>query len=403
MKITKGKKLHKSRGFTLIELIISVAIVTAVLIPIAGAFANAARENGKAKRRHNATLVAQNVMEKYKYMSLPEIKLLHNIMTDVPSDGTGVINLIDSSDEDTLIDTYVLWALDEDGAGGYRKGGTGNYYVLGPTGGDPYYCKVTISPEAYISAADEDVKINSYKSPDLTNLFDGNTLVISSEAINYYDKTAAGKLGFDLSDRTGVTKEVIIEATTSHEPAAPGAAELYRTQFYMYVKYTYGVNETPYYKKFLWTKEYYPSENELIPEVYCLYDVFDYKSPSTANDYIKVRHKYTDNDLSKHTQNLKFFLIESDLEGKTATLDASHITKESVYGDYDLTESSKVSIYTDVPGYADSSDATKNEFTEGTASNSMYLIKVEVYDKDMNLVTTLTSTKEADYGYTPVE
>jgi hypothetical protein len=100
---------------------------------------------------------------------------------------------------------------------------------------------------------------------------------------------------------------------------------------------------------------------------------------------------------------LKFFLIEGGFDGKTATLDASHITTETVYGDLEMTESSKVSIYTDVPGYADSSDATKNEFTQGTASNSMYLIKVEVYDKDMKLVTTLTSTKEADYGYTPVE
>lgn len=401
MKNTKGKKLHKSRGFTLIELIISVAIVTAVLIPIAGAFANAARENGKAKRRHNATLVAQNVMEKYKYMSLPEIKLLHNIMTDVPSDGTGVINLIDSSDEDTLIDTYVLWALDEDGAGGYRKGGTGNYYVLGPTGNDAYYCKVTISPEAYISAADADVKINSYKSPNLTNLFDGNTLVIS-DAISYYDSYAASKLGFSLADRTGVTKKVTIRAITSHAPAAPGASELYKTDFYMDVVYTYGGAD--YSKsKFLWHKEYYPSEGELIPEVYCIYNVFDYKSPSTASDYITVKHKFEDSDLSTHTQNLKFFLIEGGFDGKTATLDASHITTETVYGDLEMTESSKVSIYTDVPGYADSSDATKNEFTQGTASNSMYLIKVEVYDKDMKLVTTLTSTKEADYGYTPVE
>lgn len=68
-------KFNKNNsGFTLLELLISVAILALIVIPILNSFLLSARLNAKANQKHRATMVAENVMEKLKGNTLDEIE-----------------------------------------------------------------------------------------------------------------------------------------------------------------------------------------------------------------------------------------------------------------------------------------------------------------------------------------
>lgn len=57
------------RGFTLVELILTIAILAIVTIPILSYFTDAAKHNGRSRQKQNATVVAQEVLENFKNSS----------------------------------------------------------------------------------------------------------------------------------------------------------------------------------------------------------------------------------------------------------------------------------------------------------------------------------------------
>lgn len=65
-----GKK--KNSGFTLVEVLVAVAILAVVTIPIIQSFVSVAQVNGKARRRLSGVTVAESIMEACKSMPLTE-------------------------------------------------------------------------------------------------------------------------------------------------------------------------------------------------------------------------------------------------------------------------------------------------------------------------------------------
>ena len=53
----------KNSGFTLVEVLVAVAILAVVSIPIIQSFVSVAQVNGKSRRKLSATTVAESVME----------------------------------------------------------------------------------------------------------------------------------------------------------------------------------------------------------------------------------------------------------------------------------------------------------------------------------------------------
>lgn len=62
----------KNSGFTLVEVLIAVAILAVVSIPIIQSFVSVAQVNGKSRRKLSATTVAESVMESCKGMTMTE-------------------------------------------------------------------------------------------------------------------------------------------------------------------------------------------------------------------------------------------------------------------------------------------------------------------------------------------
>ncbi|WP_455717828.1 type IV pilus modification PilV family protein [Anaerosporobacter sp.] len=88
--LVKKEDNHKfnknNSGFTLLELLISVAILALIVIPILNSFLLSARLNAKANQKHRATMVAENIMEKLKGNTLDEIVTWRDITENLTVD-----------------------------------------------------------------------------------------------------------------------------------------------------------------------------------------------------------------------------------------------------------------------------------------------------------------------------
>ena len=81
----------RGSGFTLVEVLIAVAILAVVSIPVLQSFVSVAQVNGKSRRRLAATTIAENIMESCKGTSLLEVAAQCNSlapMTIVSDPGT---------------------------------------------------------------------------------------------------------------------------------------------------------------------------------------------------------------------------------------------------------------------------------------------------------------------------
>lgn len=67
------KKKGSQKGFTLLELLVAVAILAVVVVPILNAFLTSVNINAKAKDKQRATIAAGNVMEDIKSKSAEEL------------------------------------------------------------------------------------------------------------------------------------------------------------------------------------------------------------------------------------------------------------------------------------------------------------------------------------------
>ena len=66
-------KKKRSSGFTLVEVLIAVAILSIISIPVLQSFVSVAQVNSKSRRRLSATTIAENLMESCKGISLKEV------------------------------------------------------------------------------------------------------------------------------------------------------------------------------------------------------------------------------------------------------------------------------------------------------------------------------------------
>lgn len=103
-----GMKKKANQGFSLVEVVIAIAILAIVALPLFSAFAQSAKTNAKARKIMNATNLAQNIVE------------------DIKADG---------------VLTYS--GLTEIGASNYENIPVSDNLIMG---GKQYYAKVSISP-----------------------------------------------------------------------------------------------------------------------------------------------------------------------------------------------------------------------------------------------------------------
>lgn len=381
-----GKNRKKvNKGFTIIEVLVCIAILSVVVIPMATIFIKATKENAKAKMKHNATVVAQNVMEEYKYLSMEDISIRHNFI-DVT--GTGVISREDTN-SDSLFDKFVLEALSA------NQDGDGKYYIVGASK-EKFYARVTIDPTTYASAGG----INAYDLPNLSDLFDGNNIVATDE-ISKYDKIAVARLGSP--SKEAIKKTTNVEITTKiSDSTTTGVIHDYKTS--VYIKCIYEYNGAKYEtSSFVASKQY--TNDGTIPDLYVLYDDFDTWS-TVSTDKINIIHTYekgTQLTGSYEYSPINVYFVENDrdkdelsklrIESFTGT-SINNITAEGV---------DVINLQTNVSYIDDTGkpvNVNKPVTSSGKTENTLYTITVEIRkgSYDGELVATMVSAKERDYA-----
>ena len=81
-------KMKNNKGFSLVELLVSIAILAIVIGPILNNFVTAVRVNAKARRVQNETNLMQSIAEDVKFKSILDIATIYNDNTIVDGEKT---------------------------------------------------------------------------------------------------------------------------------------------------------------------------------------------------------------------------------------------------------------------------------------------------------------------------
>lgn len=82
IQISTGKRLLCNKGASLIEVVVSIAILGIVLLPILNSFAIAARSNAESKRVQTQNMVVQDILEEMKGKAIEDIISEYNNIGD---------------------------------------------------------------------------------------------------------------------------------------------------------------------------------------------------------------------------------------------------------------------------------------------------------------------------------
>lgn len=81
MDYSKKRNIKRNnKGTSLVELLVSIVILSMVIVPLLTSFVVSAKMNAKAKEVHNATMLAQNVMEGLKIETIESLELQYDLL-----------------------------------------------------------------------------------------------------------------------------------------------------------------------------------------------------------------------------------------------------------------------------------------------------------------------------------
>lgn len=363
-----------NKGFSLVEILVTIAIIGIVIVPILSSFTLAARINANAGKLQNATLLAQSISEEFKAMTLESLEKTYGaatVETDADGNATGRLVFSNIGFED------------------------GKNYFKG-AGGETFYVTVILDPNEYKNVTG----INDYKIPALSDLYNNSKhgpMVLKSEIIKS-DNDIYGSKGFNISRDQAqyITKEttVILEC----EAASEGTTEYYFMDCYLDITYKYapasGGTQTYTTGKVL-VQSYTLDVDEATPPLYICYNTFDIYSKNllinssdtcSATDVFNFDYVYTGDSAKERDVNV--YLAQQVTNHSETTLGLkSALNKANVH----MSEDANLSIYTNILNWEG------NELTSSDKTiDSLYKMTVTISGDEAgtDVVTTFDSTKE---------
>ncbi len=360
-----------NKGLSLVEILVTIAIIGIVIVPLLSSFTLAAKLNKRADRLQNATALAQSVSEEYKAMTKEQLDSIYGEpVEETDAEGNKTGRLI------------------------YQNiGGEGGKAYFEGAGGEKFYVTVTLDPNEYKNITG----INDYKIPSMSDLYSGGLhgpIVIKSEIIRD-DNEIYGASALNTSKDNA--KDIVKETTVTLSCRDEITNNYYFMSCYLDIKYTYNGTTYSLPRKLMesYTIDLDNPDDRKIPIVYICYNTFDTYSTSMilgestvckAKDKFNFVYEY-DGEASKE-QDIKVYLAQqvtnhSDTTlGYTSALDKANVS---------VTSDPKLSFYTNVPNW----DGNNLTYSDRTI-DSLYKMTVTISnDEDgSDVVTTFDSTKE---------
>ena len=370
-RLAKSSKFNK--GFSLIEVLVAMAIITLISIPLLRTFVTSAQINTKAKKLQNATDIAQNVSE--NFTTIPMLKLVQTNKDDRNVCGNYLLDV----DDDIVIFQNL---------GDGSKDSNGIPYFKGADG-EKFYVTVTMSPDEYSKSSDiigvQD--INNYIVPSMGDLFSTDVVTAYSQFTKYDDriKTAFKNKYPSVATFTSAdfgNDDIKKDAYVYIEQYQDG--EYVEYEYRLKLVYTYCTAHTTdyvmstYYVDYSFTlAEGRLSQYEKMPELFLLYTPFDRYDPSCpynfARDEMHIEYmmnsSVTNGVTPSWEKETKVYIIEQSV---TKGLNKQYIwlahhkgMSTYAYNTYGAgTHCSKLEIYSTIKGWPQNVTAGQDQLLE---------------------------------------
>ncbi len=255
--IKSNKIISSDKGFTLVELLVGVVILSIAAVGIIQALTTAGITNALAQKKQNATSLAESVMEEIKSSSLTQMTQIYNSGTAIAlPDPESVFFAPTASAKDRAATASGLIS----GNGGLLSYETSKpfYYVLCKTGAyattpdDLYTVTATMRTSPYNQTASGATPIpdasdaNTIKLPIIEEIDAHTKTVLSMKEINKFDVAAQEyfRMHSGFGSLAIKTKEIIINKSGNGEAGASGKIDVKCT-----IRYTATDDTTTYIKE----------------------------------------------------------------------------------------------------------------------------------------------------------
>lgn len=372
----------QNMGFSLVEVLVTLALISVLSIPLIQTFLNSARVNGKAKSMQNATDIAQSISEYFGAMPLGALKTAYQGKYTSMSDGRIVFtNIGDGINKDS------------DGVDYYKGSDTEKFYV-----------SVIVDPTGY-SKADK-TGMNDYIRPGINNLNENSSITCRSK-LEQYDTNIVNTFkekGVNVDDKSKIVKKSVF---TIYENESTVYADKVEYKYNLDITYTYNKKNIEY-KNIELGIGTVDRAGIAAPNLYIIYTpvLGMYGNENVAKDEITVKYR-PDSEKADWEKPVNVYLVEqtANFESKEDTKDTKvSLNKDKIKIEcYNNSgECDKLGFYTNVAGWT----GENSSLTEGESSiNKLYNVSVYIWkDKTDGMTIKADNTLDiADDYFTKVD
>lgn len=362
-----------NKGVSLVEVMVTIAMVVIIAGPLINSFLNAKGVNSNARVIQNGTIVAQDTIEKFGSLSVEQLSALYsdNLDSDAMSTQPGV---------------YIFKDISVTGANG-----------------EAFLVDVTLDANTYADGDDGKPKFNNVKLPAMSSLYGSDSFMLYKYYVAMDEKLKElfnGKISNTNeyenlygAYRKYLSKKTNIEIICRYD-------NVKRNYFYnikLEMIYNYKgteVKETKAIDDIMYTAEQDHS-------IYLVCPIFDLCSTDerVGNFYYatdKINIKFINNCDDELKQDLHFYLVEQD---------ANHLNSSTLYRKFKLNnltiqneadvtrrlsdsdaseflEAMNFKLYTNIEGTSDEGAKNGLTYTDKTSGVALYDMTVKVKHKD---------------------
>lgn len=372
----------QNMGFSLVEVLVTLALISVLSIPLIQTFLNSARVNGKAKSMQNATDIAQSISEYFGAMPLNALETAYKgKYTKLPDKSIIFTNIGDGINKDS------------DGVDYYKGSDTEKFYV-----------SVIVDPTGY-SKADK-TGMNDYIRPGINNLNENSSITCRSK-LEQYDTNIVNTFkekGVNVDDKSKIVKKSVF---TIYENESTVYADKVEYKYYLDITYTYNKKNIEY-KNIELGIGTVDRAGIAAPNLYIIYTpvLGMYGNENVAKDEITVKYR-PDSEKADWEKPVNVYLVEqtANFESKEDTKDTKvslnkYKIKIECYNNSG--ECDKLGFYTNVAGWT----GENSSLTEGGSSiNKLYNVSVYIWkDKTDGMTIKADNTLDiADDYFTKVD
>lgn len=372
----------QNMGFSLVEVLVTLALISVLSIPLIQTFLNSARVNGKAKSMQNATDIAQSISEYFGAMPLNALETAYKgKYTKLPDKSIIFTNIGDGINKDS------------DGVDYYKGSDTEKFYV-----------SVIVDPTGY-SKADK-TGMNDYIRPGINNLNENSSITCRSK-LEQYDTNIVNTFkekGVNVDDKSKIVKKSVF---TIYENESTVYADKVEYKYNLDITYTYNKKNIEY-KNIELGIGTVDRAGIAAPNLYIIYTpvLGMYGNENVAKDEITVKYR-PDSEKADWEKPVNVYLVEqtANFESKEDTKDTKvSLNKDKIKIEcYNNSgESDKLGFYTNVAGWT----GENSSLTEGGSSiNKLYNVSVYIWkDKTDGMTIKADNTLDiADDYFTKVD